>query len=211
VIMTWADGTMDELERRGPVGFVLAGTLSLATVGYGGFGEVAGLWTVIWPLVVVGFGGMLLAGVIGLLGLYPALGQLASGLAAVAGAAAVIAGLAATSWIVTGALGMSPWELPESFASLVLLGGLGAFLASFLLFGVGILRTGSHPRSVGALLAFAGLSFVAPLADEVLGWHPPEWLPVGMFGLWGVVLIGVGILLRTTGRSRSGIRVPSRV
>ena len=210
--MTRVDGMMDQLERWGPVGSVLAGVLLLTTGGYAGLGEVAGLWAVIWPLAVVGFGGTILAGVVGLLGLYPALGERAPRLAAVAAAAAMIAALFAMNWIVTGVLGMSPWELSDTYASLVLLGGVGAFLASFLLFGIGILRTGSHPRGVGVLLALGGLSFLGPITGEAVGWRPPEWLSlVLVFGLWGAILLGAGITLRATGRSRGETRGLSRV
>lgn len=198
-----------QLERLAPVAFMLAGALTVMTIGYGGFGEPAGLYVPVWPLVVMGFGVTILAGALGLLGLYPALRPQAPRLARLGAVAAAVAGLGASSWIVSGTLGMGPWDLPEPVASVVLLGGLFGFLASLSLIGMAILRTSAHPRVIGGMLTLGGLALLAPLANELLGWQPPEWLPVLLFGTYAAILLAAGIILHGSqaaraGRSRSG-------
>lgn len=192
-----------QLERWTAVAFMVAGALTVVTIGYGGLGEVAGLYVPAWPIVVVGFGGTILAGALGLLGLSPALRPQAPHLVRLGAMSAVVAGLGASSWIVSGALGMGPWDLPELVATVMLVGGLLGFMASSLLLGVAILRASVHPRVIGGMLALGGLTFLAPLANELLGWQPPEWLPVLIFGTYGAILFAAGVTLHGTQPARA--------
>ena len=150
--MATSDGVLETLERRSATVFLVAGGL-LAV-----FAVNTGLRTFVGqssPLVQslvapVGF----LVGVLGLLGLYPAV---ANRTPTSARAAGVLAGVTAAYWIVivAGSLGDIVGVLPASeelFPLVFFFGVYVAMLLTYAVFGIVALRAGVPSRTVGLLV-----------------------------------------------------------
>ena len=186
--MATSDGLLETLERRSATVFLVAG--GLLTV----FAVNTGLRTFVGqssPLVQnlvapVGF----LVGVLGLLGLYPAV---ANRTPTSARAAGVLAGVTAAYWIVivAGSLGDIVGVLPASeelFPLVFFFGVYIAMLLTYAVFGAIALRAGVPSRTVGLLVLGPAAMFLLLMTGVA-----PNFLIDAGHALFH---LGIGIALR---------------
>lgn len=189
--MPHRDTAWAALERWSPTALLAAGGLFSLTAFAFGAEAVTGTGVDVSPAVVFLF---LLVAFVGLLGLYPGLAErdatLALGcLCLLAVTAAVLVSTLAVPALV-GSVGRS-----AVLASIVAV-AVGSALA-VAAFGVASLRTGAHPRPVGALLLVtgAGLSLMV-VAVLVYGHSTPAWVSFTVNGLVATSLGASGYVLR---------------
>lgn len=188
--MTDRDGLLGVVEERAPTLFLIAGGLLVI------LGANQALKTFVgtsYPVVqnFVGPAGFLV-GVIGLFGLYPALADRTPKLARAAAAVATIL-LAGWVAIIGMSLARAAGIISESGGPLAVVPFvvIASMILTFALFGVTSLRTGAHPRPIGALLLVEAAMFLL----LVLNAAPFVLIDVGHV----LAFVGVGVTLRTGG------------
>lgn len=197
---------MDRLQRRAPAAFHIAGALTLAGAGLLVLGLTGAVSDdgMLWPLFMLTAALSGLTCAVGLLGLQPplrdrvpVLARAGVGISAIAAVGAllllvtVLVGAVVVVWLGRDIGAIEPIFAIGSFAM------LGGLLVGLPLVGAAVWRAAAAPPVVGPLLVVGGLLFLLPLADVLLGWRPPEWLPAVAFGLWAAVFLTVGTALRT--------------
>lgn len=189
--MMGGNATFESLEGKTPALFLLAGGLLVVFAVNTGLETFAGTF---YPPVqnIVGPTGFFL-GVVGLLGLYPALADRTRTVARVVG---VVAAVSAVGWfvIVVGGLGELAGILPNSEEILPGVFFVGVFLFTMLAYtGVALtsLRTGAHSRTLGFLLVGPAAMFLLLF----LGAAPNFVIDTGHV----LVHLGIGIVLRAEG------------
>jgi hypothetical protein len=149
---------------------------------------------VVFVLVAVGMGG-----------LRPKLQHHAARLTDVGilGAAIAVVGalLALVMLVVVAFTGWSPGILEL----LIWMGTLAALAIGFLAFGIAIWKTEAVKRITGGLLAAGGVFLLIYIANTIL-WGL-EVVGLVMMVLWGLVLLGVGSILRTEPRRQPAERL----
>ena len=186
--MATSDGLLETLEQRSATVFLVAGGLLVV------FAVNTGLRTFVGqssPLVQsliapVGF----FVGVLGLLGLYPAIADRTPALGRAAG---VLAGVTAAYWIVivAGSLGDIVGVLPASeelFPLAFFFGVYVAMLLTYAVFGAIALRAGVPSRTVGLLVLGPAAMFLLLM----MGVAPNFLIDAGH----AVFHLGIGIALR---------------
>jgi hypothetical protein len=140
------------------------------------------------------------AAFVGLLGLYPAVGDRSPKLAR-AGALLAVIGLVGGTVTAVANLGQLVGAIPEPpawFAALNLLLVLG-IVPGFLAFAVAVLRTGADSRTVGILLLAPAVLFVVNIVRvALLGPRAPTGAPFVLGGGQALVLLAIGYALRTS-------------
>lgn len=137
----------------------------------------------------------------GLLGLYPTLVDWTPRLAR-AGAIALGIGVAGALILVVGGVGELVGlyaEAPDwvDAANMLLLIGV---ILGFGTFGIGVLRTGTHSRTVGLLMLWPPVVFggiIVVVGVLILGGTFPHWVHVGHSGSEALVYLSIGYLIQT--------------
>lgn len=179
------------LERWSPAAFLAAGGLFALPAFAFGVEAVTGTGVGVSPAVVFLF---LLVAFVALLGLYPGLAErdatLALGGLGLLGATAAVLVPALAVPALGGTVGRS-----TVLASIVAV-AVGSALA-VTAFGVASLRTGAHPRPVGALLLVTGTGLsLMVVAMLVYGHSTPAWVSFTVNGLVAASLGASGYVLR---------------
>lgn len=196
--MTGSDSALARLEGKTSTLFFTAGVI---------MGIVAGLFAaevfmgrgVDTLLSIAGPAGFGVA-FLGLLGLYPTLVNRTPRLAR-AGAVSLGIGVAGTLILVVGGVGELVGLYAEApgwvdAANFLLLIGV---ILGFSAFGVGVLRTGTHSRSVGLLMLWTPVvfgGFIIVVGTLILGATFPHWIHVGHSGSEALVYLSLGYLVR---------------
>lgn len=193
--MSRGDGILSPLEGMASTLFAVAGVVFLATAtntglvylvdGY----ESTALTLVLLPVA-------LLAAVLGLCSLYPALSEDTPRLAVVSVAVAILASVDVAVlivWELANAASLGPDPSPVVVATTPILITVG-----FILFGVATLRADAYASIVGGLLLAEGVTLVALIAVPVLLFEgeAPMWGAALIEGIQAVILLGTGYLLR---------------
>lgn len=197
--MTVSDTVVAPLEgKTASLFFVAAGLMSI----------VAGLFAVEVFMereveTLLGIGGPAGFGIafLGLLGLYPTLGDRSPRLAR-AGAISLGIGVAGALILIVGRAGEFVGLYAEApgwvdAANLLLIIGV---IVGFGAFGVGVLRTGTQSRSVGLLMLWPPVVFggiIMLVGVFILGGTFPHWVHVGHSGSEALVYLSLGYLVRT--------------
>lgn len=196
--MTRSDSALAPLEgKTSTLFFVAAGLMGIVTGLFAA--EVfmgRGVDTLLSIAAPAGFGVALL----GLLGLYPTLVDRTPRLAR-AGAIALGIGVAGALILVVGGAGELVGLYAEApgwvdAANLLLLIGV---ILGFGTVGVGVLRTGTHSRTVGLLMLWSPIVFggiIIIVGTFILGATFPHWVHVGHSGSEALVYLGIGYLIR---------------
>lgn len=196
--MTKSDSALGPLEvKTSTLFFVAAGLMAIVAGLFAA--EVfmdRGVDTLLSIIGPAGFGVALL----GLLGLYPTLVDRTPRLAR-AGAIALGIGVVGALILVVGGTGELVGlylEAPSwvDAANLLLLVGV---ILGFSAFGVGVLRTGTHSRTVGLLMLWPPIVFggiVIIVGTFILGGTFPHWVHVGHSGSEALVYLSIGYLIR---------------
>lgn len=154
------------LERASPTLFLIGGGL---VVGHAAIRGIEAFTDIAPPVDVFGPVGYLIA-LVGLLGLYPTLGDRTSKVtrAVLAVASIPLAGwIVITVWSGGEVAGIVPPQtevLPGVFFVVHMVG----MVLTYGLFGVAVLRSGAHPRTVGVLLLVVPTLFIAMVAGAAL-------------------------------------------
>ena len=178
-------------EQWGAMAFLLGGTIfGAVVVTLVAFGDaVPEIWIEI-PLVAV-----FVLVVVGLAGLHPKVRRHAARLANLGIAGAAIGGVGALlALVVLAAVAVAGWA-PGSIELVVWMGTLAGLALGFLAFGIAIWQTAAVKRTIGGLLLVGGVSLLVYIANTILWGF--EVVGLLMMVLWGLVLLGVGSMLRT--------------
>lgn len=189
-------------QRQSPTAFLVAGALMGAVMLL--FGLMIVSEFPVWPLLMLAIGLAGLACAVGLLGVEQALRHRAPGpartgavLSAIGGGGALtVVMLVPVGLVVNVWMGLEPRLVGALFAISVLT-MLGGLLAGLLLVGAAAWRSRFGGPALGPLLVAGGLLLLFPLSDLLLGFEPPQWLPIIAFGAWATIFLAVGITLRT--------------
>ena len=185
----------ESLEGWSATAFLLGGGLfALVVVSLVAFGDAAPALGIELALVVV-----FLLVAIGMGGLHPRLQRHAGRVADLGALGAAVAGIGALLALLVIALAASTGWSPGIVELVVWMGTLTAFAIGFLAFGVAVWQTDVIRRTVGGLLLAGGVFLLVYVTNTIL-WEL-EALAVGMRVLWGVMVLGIGVLLRTDATS----------
>ena len=185
----------ESLEGWSATAFLLGGGLfALVVVSLVALGDAAPALGIELALVVV-----FLLVAIGMGGLHPRLQRHAPRAADLGALGAAVAGIGALLALLVIALAASTGWSPGIVELVVWMGTLTAFAIGFLAFGVAVWQTDVIRRTVGGLLLAGGVFLLVYVTNTIL-WEL-EALAVGMRVLWGVMVLGIGVLLRTDATS----------
>lgn len=185
----------ESLEHWSATAFLLGGGLfALVIVSLVALGESVPVLGVELALVVV-----FLLVAIGMGGLHPRLQRHAPRAADLGAIAAALAGIGALLALVVIALVASTGWSPGLVELVVWMGTLTALALGFLAFGFAVWQTDVITRTVGGLLLAGGVFLLVYVANAII-WEL-EALAVVMRVLWGVMVLGIGALLRTDAAS----------
>jgi hypothetical protein len=202
----------DRLEALNGQLFLLAGVLLAGVALYKGVGAFTS--TSVPPAVDTLYGGLgLLAPVVALYGLFPALRESASRLSLVGLVSATLSALfvfVMWGWFLgtTFQLGRFP-QIPEEapiWAALALIGNFLTISIAFLLLGIGSLRANSLPVPGGVLLLIPGLMWLALLLNIPLRIVPE--LDFFVYVINAVSVFAVGYLLVSRDQPVGGTQAP---
>lgn len=189
--MTDTNGVFGSLEEKSSMLFLVAGGLLAVFAVNTGLETFAGTF---YPAIqsIVGPAGFFL-GVVGLLGLYPALADRTSTIPHIA---AVVAGVASVCWfvIVVGGLGEFGGVFPSSEEILPGMFFIAVFvftILSYLIFGLVSFRTGVQSRTISSLLFGPAAMFLL----LVVGAAPAFVIDIGHV----LFHLGIGLTLRAGG------------
>ena len=185
----------ESLEGWSATAFLLGGGLfALVVVSLVALGDAAPALGIELALVVV-----FLLVAIGMGGLHPRLQRHAPRAADLGALGAAVAGIGALLALLVIALAASTGWSPGIVELVIWMGTLTAFAIGFLAFGVAVWQTDVIRRTVGGLLLAGGVFLLVYVTNTIL-WEL-EALAVGMRVLWGVMVLGIGVLLRTDATS----------
>lgn len=176
--------------------FLVAGGLFALPAVVFGLNAVTGTEIAVSPFVIFAF---MVVVFVGLLGLYPRLAERDSTLAL-----GGVGSLAMTVAVFISTLGvfMLPIGLTSEKATvlaLVMTVAVGSILA-LTTFGIAILRTGVHSRSVGGFLLVMAASLIFMIVATLLYGDPtPAWAGLVVNGLFATSLGSIGFVFRTEG------------
>jgi hypothetical protein len=162
---------------------------------------LGGIGTIGLVLEAVFYVSALMGLAVGLLGFYSRVNEQSPRLALVGVAAAALAVLGFVGMLVWSVLGivLAAVSLPADglfFLLLILL------VIGFLVFGEISVQSGVPSRTVGVLLLGIVAAFVGFLAASAfVGTDPPDWLPAIGGGIFTVITLAIGYVLRTESQS----------
>lgn len=192
--MLRGDGVLSSLAGRESALFSLAGIVFLATATNTGLIYLVDGYetTTLTPILLAV---ALLAAVLGLCSLYPALSGSTPRLAGVSVAVAIPASIdvfVLTVWGIANAAGLGPEPSPVVATTPLLM------IVGFVLFGVATVRADAYAPLVGLLLLAEGIALVALIAIPVLLFEgeAPMWGAALIEGVQGVILLCTGYFLR---------------
>lgn len=196
--MTGSDSALAPLEgKTSTLFFVAAGLMAIVAGLFAAEVFIGrGVDTLLSMAGPAGFG----VAFLGLLGSYTTLVDRTPRLAR-AGAISLGIGVAGALILIVGGAGEFVGLYAEApgwveAANLLLLIGV---ILGFTTFGVGVLRTGTHPRTVGLLMLWPPVVFggiIVLVGVFILGGTFPHWVHVGHSGSEALVYLSIGYLIR---------------
>jgi hypothetical protein len=201
--MAVRNGILESLERRRPTLFFLGGAMFVVSAALNGMQIVAGTERLSLTVGEAFIAGGWIAGLLGLLGLYPGLADRSRWLSRAGAVFAVIGVLAFVVLAVVSLYGFVAGSEPGTFPIPIVYFIPGVFVGSllaFVSFSGATLQSDDHPRALSIFLLVPSAIFVTNLfilpAIFGTGRRPPEVLLVIVGGL-ALAMLVIGYLLRT--------------